>query len=222
MGKKFLAVLFVLISLACPLSAGIIEEGFENGLIAPSWKIEGKAEVSSTLAHSGSKALVVAEKSVLSFDFSKTNTFGKMTCWVYDNKLKADWQKDGFVSGPYWGIKNVKGEVFMLGVTFRDHTTGDKLYNWMSSTELGGENYIWFMDVKRTEGWHKWEINYLDDKDSLKVVKDDKESPSDWTFSRYKTGWKGGFNGIVIRGNKQLSGEIKEPFYFDDIKIEYK
>lgn len=220
MFRKVLQVISLVFSFILFVSAGIIEEGFEKGSMDPAWKIEGKVEVSSALFHGGSKAMVVGEKSTVTYDFSKTNTFGKITFWVYDNKFKVDWKKDGFVNGPYWGIKNAKGELFMLGITFKDHTTGDKLYNWLSTAEIGGENYIWFMDVKRTEGWHKWEINYQDDKESIKIIKDDKESPSDWTFSRYKTDWKGGFNGIVIRGNQQLTEDIKEPFYFDDIRIE--
>ncbi len=219
--KVLTAIFFVFLQVLSAYSA-IIEEGFEKGTLDPAWKVEGQALISSALFHGGAKALVAGEKSTLTLDFSKTDTFGKVTFWVYDNKLKADWQKDGFVNGPYWGIKNEKGEVFMLGVTFKDHTTGDKLYNWMSTTEIGGENYIWWMDIKRTEGWHKWELDYPDDKVSIKVLKDDKETPSDWTLSRYKTGWKGGFNGIVIKGNKQFLGDIKEPFYFDDIKIESK
>jgi len=223
MGKfKVVLIILLIFRIVGYVQAGAVSEDFEKGSLPSNWKIEGKVNVSSDKAHTGSKSLVVGENSSVTFDFSKNDTFGKVSFWVYDNKFKCDWKKDGFINGPYWGIKNTKGEVLMVGVTFRDHTTGDKLYNWMTTTEIGGENYIWWMDLKRSEGWHRWEINYPDDKSSIKIIKDEGESPSDWTFSRFKTHWIGGFNGIVIKGNKQFSSEIKEPFYFDDINIDFK
>lgn len=219
--KVFMAVIAVF-CMASFAFAGTVKLDFENGSVDKGWQIKGKVEISDAKANGGKKALVVGEDSEIKIDVDKTDKFGKVTMSVYDNGFKHDHEKNGFLQGPYWGIKNSKGEVLMTGVTFKDHTTGDKLYNW--TTTAGGESdiYIWWMDVKRKEGWHKWEFIYPNDMDSIKIVMDGESSPGDWTFSRYKTNWTGGFNGIVIKGNKYITEKAKDPFCFDDIEIETK
>lgn len=188
-----------------------------EGKLSADWELKGEVQVDTGQQHSGSNSLKVPADSKVIFNFSKENKFGTLTIWVYDSGVKMD----GTFNGPAWGIKNADDDKICIRIAWRSYANGNLVYSWTNTAENA-----WFANwpsgARRSPGWHKWQFIYPNDTEGCSIIYDDTIETNGAKLFKGQAPWKGGFNGIYIKGGWSKVPPPEKSFYFDDIRIETK
>ena len=166
--------------------------------------------------HGGEKALMVGAKGEATLSVAKTDSFGTVTAWFWDNNCKFDKEP---MKGPAFGLINEDGDKFFFSILFAKYLSGDANYGWMVSTEPFSRKYS---RAQRSAGWHKIVFTYPDAKTlSVKIdekydsAKDNNVGAGDAEKIKFTTG----FTGVWFFGGQD---EKAAPLYVDDIIVELK
>ncbi len=195
-----------------PVAAQPAPVGFEEGDLG-GWQAAGEIAITEERAHEGRRCLRIDPGAEAALPLAPADGSGRVAFWVYDSGLRREGAAaTEYAFGPMWGLTNTAGNRLVFGIVYAPFLDGNGSYAWVSTAQNQWFDR-WDSQVRRAEGWHRWEFSVTASNEIRVTVDGAVEATG---FQAGPSRFDKGFSGVFLRA----AADLGEPLFVDDIEGE--